>query len=183
MTQRVDGEALRMFMRQVPSPVVVVTAASSDGPRGITIGSFASTSLRPPLISFNVSLDAQIYEALTSGGHFAVHILRDDQAALADHFATRDLTSEEQFDGVAYRIDPDGTPILLDRLGVMVCRMESVHRAGDHSIVVGEVERIDEDLEGEPLIYFDRTYRQVGSEVSPAAFEPVSDQPERAGRT
>lgn len=183
MTQQVDGEELRSIMRHVPSPVTIVTAAGPDGPRGITIGSFASTSLRPPLISFNVSLDAQIYDSLTTEGRFAVHVLRDDQAHLADHFATSDLSSKEQFDGVAYRVDPEGTPILLESLAVMVCKLEAVHRAGDHSIIVGEVDRIEDEADGEPLVYFNRTYRKAGSAVQAAWFEPVGDARERARRS
>ena len=184
MGQRVDGEALRGVMRHVPSPVTIVTAAAADGPRGITIGSFASTSLRPPLISFNVSLDAQIYDALTTESHFAVHVLRDDQAPLADQFATPDLSSAEQFDGVTFRLDPNGTPILLETLAVMICRLDAVHRAGDHSIVVGMVERIEDGSEGKPLLYYDRTYRKVGKDEVPTTwFEPVGETPERARRS
>lgn len=183
MAQRVDGEAFRGVMRHVPSPVTVVTAAAAGGPQGITIGSFASTSLRPPLISFNVSLEAQIYEALTTGSHFAVHVLSEDQAHLADHFATRELSSDEQFDAVAYRVDPEGTPILLDTLAVMYCRRDAVYAAGDHSIIVGLIERVEDGQGGEPLVYFDRTYRTVGDEVQPTWFDPIGDAPERASRS
>ena len=180
MERRVDGEVLRDVMRHVPSPVTIVTIAAEDGIRGITIGSFASTSLRPPLISFNVSKEAQVYEALTREAHFAVHVLSDEQAHLSDHFATPDLSSEEQFDGIAYRIDPNGTPILFDALSVMYCHLHSVHDAGDHSIIVGRVEGIEDGADGSPLMYYDRTYRRVGEEVQPTTFEPVSDSPGRA---
>lgn len=183
MAQRVDGEGLRRMMRHVPSPVTVVTAAAADGPRGITIGSFASTSLRPPLISFNVSLDAQIYDALTTEGTFAVHVLSEDQAHLADHFATPDLSSEEQFEGIAYRTDAVGTPVLLDTLSVMFCDLQAVHAAGDHSIVVGRVEKIEDGAGGKPILYFDRTYRRIGDEVQPTLFEPVGSSSSRAEPT
>lgn len=183
MGQRVDGEALRKAMRHVPSPVTIVTVGAEDGIRGITIGSFASTSLRPPLISFNVSLEAQSYDSLRTASHFAVHVLSDEQAFLSDHFATPDLSSEEQFEGVPYRIQPDGTPIILDTLAVLYCRRHAVYEAGDHSIIVGEVEEIENGLEGQPLLYFDRTYREIGEEVQPSTFEPVGDPPKRAGRS
>lgn len=181
MERRVDGKILRDVMRHVPSPVTIVTIAADEGIRGITIGSFASTSLRPPLISFNVSKEATVYEAITTKPHFAVHVLSAEQAHLSDHFATPDLSSEEQFDGVAYRIDPNGTPVLLDTLSVMYCRLQAVHDAGDHSIVVARVEGIEEGGEGAPLLYYDRRYRSVGEEVQRTTFEPVGDTSRRSG--
>lgn len=175
MDRRVDGEVLRSVMRHVPSPVTVVTVGTPDEIRGITIGSFTSASLHPPLISFNVNREAQAYEALTTVDRFAVHVLSVDQAYLSDHFAEPDLTSEEQFDGVAYRVDPDGTPILLDTIAVIRCRRYAVYEAGDHSIVVGQVESVDDGEDGAPILYFDRTYRTVGDEVQPTFYEPVND--------
>lgn len=174
MQSRIDGEVLRHVMRQVPSPVTVVTVEGEGQIRGITIGSFTSTSLRPPLISFNLSRDAQAYDALVTAERFAVHVLSESQAHLADHFATPDLTSEEQFEAVPHQIDPDGTPILLDTLAVIHCERYAIHDAGDHSIVVGRVMMIKDSSDGAPLLYYDRTYRRVGQEVQPTTFEPAA---------
>lgn len=176
MQTRIDGEVLRHVMRQVPSPVTVVTVQGAGEFRGITIGSFTSTSLRPPLISFNLSRDAQTYEALVTAERFAVHLLSDAQAHLADHFATPDLTGEEQFEAVPYQVDALGTPILIDALAVIHCTRHAIYDAGDHSIVVGRVVRIEHASQGAPLLYFDRTYRRVGEEVQPTTFEPTSGE-------
>lgn len=180
MQSRIDGEVLRHVMRQVPSPVTVVTVAGEGEIRGITIGSFTSTSLRPPLISFNISRDAQAYAALVASERFAVHLLSDKQAHLADHFATPDLTSEEQFDAVPYQLDADGTPILLDALSVMHCDSFAIHDAGDHSIILGRITEIGHSSDGEPILYYDRTYRCIGREVQPTTFEPAAGD-ERSG--
>ena len=174
MHDRVEGEALRKVMRCVPSPVTVVTVCGNSEIRGITIGSFASTSLRPPLISFNVNHEATIFEDLVASETFAVHILNEHQSHLSDHFAKPDLSSEEQWDAIPYRLGPRGTPILLEAMVVIHCRRYAVHEAGDHSIVLGLVTDIQEG-EGAPLIYFDRSYRRVGEEVEPTFFEPVRD--------
>lgn len=182
MQSNMDGDVLRRVMRQVPSPVTIVTVKGDGEIRGITIGSFTSTSLRPPLISFNLSRDAQTYEALVTSERFAVHILSDTQAHLADHFATPDLTGEKQFEAIAYRIDAAGTPILMDVLAVIHCRRHAIYDAGDHSIVVGNVSEIDHLSEGAPLLYFDRTYRRVGEEVQPTTFEPTGEDRSRGGR-
>ncbi len=173
MQSRIDGEVLRHVMRQVPSPVTVVTVKGDGEIRGITIGSFTSASLRPPLISFNLSRDAQSYDALVEAERFAVHILTDEQAFLADHFATPDLTSEAQFEAVPFRVDALGTPILLDTLAVLHCERYAVYEAGDHSIVMGRVTTIDDGGDGSPMLYYDRTYRCVGKEVQPTTFEPA----------
>lgn len=178
MQDRIDGEALRFVMRHVPSPVTIVTVGGEREKRGITIGSFTSTSLHPPLVSFNVSRDARVYDALTTADRFAVHVLSERQAHLSDHFATPDLSGEEQFRDVAYEIEPDGTPILSEALAVVLCDRHAVYDAGDHSIIVGQVVGVGEvDADGLPLVYFDRSYRRVGKEAQPTLFDPVVEEP------
>ena len=165
MSDNIDGERLRKAMRLVPSPVTVVTTGDANGPRGITIGSFNSVSLDPPLISFNLNREAQMYPVAVAASRFAVHLLGDDQAFLSNHFAIPDLSSEEQFAGMVYRDDDYGVPILEDVLVVFHCTLFAVYEAGDHSIFVGEVVGIEEGKRGKPLLYYDRTYRSVGDEL------------------
>ncbi len=177
MEYRIDGDALRFVMRHVPSPVTIVTMAAEQDVRGITIGSFTSTSLHPPLVSFNVNREAGVYDALITCERFAVHVLSDQQAHLSDHFATPELSGEEQFQDVAYEIDMDGTPILSDALAVMLCVRHAVYDAGDHSIIVGRVVGLgDVNADELPLVYFDRAYRRVGREAQPTLFDPVVDE-------
>lgn len=170
---RVDGDALRGVMRRLPSPVTVVTARGPSGARGITIGSFTSTSLDPPLICFNVEKEAQMHDVLASASRYAVHILGEDQAYLSDHFAIPDRTGEEQFASVAYHLGPHGMPILDGVLAVLHCAHYAAYEAGDHSIFVGEVVDIEEGASGGPLLYFNRAYRRVGSAVSPSVVPSV----------
>lgn len=178
MQNRIDGEALRFVMRHVPSPVTIVTVAGEKDIRGITIGSFTSTSLHPPLVSFNISREAGVYDALIACERFAVHVLTELQSHLSDHFATPELSGEEQFRDVAFEIEEDGTPILSDALAVMLCARHTVYDAGDHSIIVGRVVGLgDVDADGLPLVYFDRAYRRIGKEAQPTLFDPVVDKP------
>src|SRR5690606_11818136 len=135
----VDGERLRAVMRRLPSPVTVVTVQGEREMRGITIGSFTSTSLDPPLISFNVEQAAQMHDFLVGATHYAVHLLGVDQAHLSDHFAMPERTGAEQFASVAFHRDARGTPVLDDVLAVLHCTHYAVYEAGDHSIFVGEV--------------------------------------------
>ncbi len=165
MKSPIDGAALRAVMRHVPSPVTVVSFAAADGPRGVTIGSFASVSLDPPLVSFNVSIDSSIHPSLVGAERFAIHILHAGQAELSRHFAQPDLVSSAQFAGIAYR-EVDGVPVLRDALAVLICRRYAVHPAGDHSLMLGEVETIlDPALDALPILYFRQSYRVPGDEV------------------
>ena len=161
-------------MRQVPSPVTVVTVAGSEEMRGITIGSFTSVSLDPPLISFNVALDAQMHDLITQVDRFVVHVLSDEQAHLSNHFAIPDRRGAEQFADVSYRLNTHGIPILDDVLAVFHCILFAVHPAGDHSLVVGEVIEIEDGIAGRPLLYYNRAYRAVGTEVTANLLEPVN---------
>lgn len=161
-----DGDLLRQAMRRVPSPVTVVTVAGPEGPRGITIGSFTSVSLDPPLVSFNVQHGAQIHEALIEADQFLVQVLSDAQAHLSEHFALPGRTSAEQFADVPHRLTPDGLPILADTVTRFRARPHAVHPAGDHSLILAEVLAVEENLEDvAPLVYYDRGYRSVGGET------------------
>ncbi|QXD15227.1 flavin reductase family protein [Rhodocaloribacter litoris] len=162
MPDKLDGEALRDVMRLVPSPVTVVTARSGEEVRGITIGSFTSVSLDPPLVSFNVGRDARMHDLITRADRFAIHVLQEDQAHLSEHFALPDRAAGDQFDAVPHRLDPHGLPLLEDVLAVLVCRPYAVHEAGDHVIVVGEVMEARVGASGRPVLYCRRGYYGLG---------------------
>ncbi len=168
-------EGLRQAMRQVPSPVSVVTASDGRGEiRGITIGSFTSASLSPPLLSFNISREAGIYDLLARADRFALHVLHEGQAHLSDRFATPDMPGVEQFRGVDYRVDAQGLPLLADALATFLCARHAAYDAGDHAILLGRVTDIREAAAGKrPLVYFDRSYRRVGKAAQPASFDPA----------
>lgn len=177
----VDAETLRDVMRRIPAPVTVVTAGRDDNVRGITIGSFASTSLDPPLISFNVEREAQMHDMLQEAPHFAVHLLSEDQVYYSEHFSLPDRTGVEQFESVPYRRGSFDLPVLEGVMAVLYCARYAFYDAGDHSIVVGEVTQIEQGVDGAPLLYFNRSYRSVGSEITSEALGPpdggVSDSP------
>lgn len=173
MSQHSAGEQLRVAMRQVPSAVTVVTVAGANEMRGITIGSFTSVSLDPPLISFNIALDAQVHDLLIGAKHFVVHILSDEQAYLSNHFAVKDRRGEEQFTTVPHRLDANGTPVLEGALGVFYCTHYAVYPAGDHSLLVGRVLAIEDSDDGLPLVYYNRGYRRIGEEVYTNQSVPV----------
>lgn len=168
MTDGFSGDDLRDVMRHVASPVTVVTFPSVDGPRGVTIGSFASVSLDPPLISFNVSRESAAHDALVDVDRFNVNILSAEQAYVASHFALSGLSSRQQFDPVAFELDDNGIARILGCVSTMTCRRMDSLKAGDSTVVVASVEAATMPASDGPLLYFRQLYHGVG--------QPVVDQ-------
>lgn len=148
-------------MRQVASPVTVVTTGRGASARGITIGSFTSTSMEPPLITFNLSKGARMHELLPFEDRFLVHLLRFDQVGVSDHFAKTDSRLTSQFEDVEHAIDVSGIPTLPNVLALFRCKLYNVFPAGDHSLIIGLVESVEIDGVADPLIYCDREYKKV----------------------
>ncbi len=173
MPGKIDEKKLRVAMPRVPSAVTVVTAAGAEEMGGLTIASFTSVSIDPLLISLNVARQAPMHDLIVGAEHFAVHLLSDEQVSLSDHFAVPGLTGMEQFSTIPYRFNAYGTPILEGVLVVFHCARYAVYEAGDHSICVGEVLHIEQEAEGRPLVYFNRSYRSVVDEFEAKTFDPV----------
>lgn len=152
-------------MRQLPFPVTIATAAIGKEKRGITIGSFTSLSLTPPLISFNIDHEAQIHSLISRATHYAIHIPQPDQAKLCNHFAISGQTGAEQFEKIDYYRSAYGSPVLRNISTVIQCRAYDQLKAGDHTIIVGEVVEIDQENENPGVLYHDRSYRSVGQSV------------------
>lgn len=174
MSDPVDATTFRALMRRVPSPVVVVTARGPDEARGITIGSLSSTSLDPPLVCFNVGRDTQMFEVMEDCEEFAVNVLGEEQAHLAEHFARPDLTGSEQLESVRHARNARGTPILEGGSGVLRCVPHGSLPAGDHVLYVGLVVDVEMHPDRGAVIYYKSTYRGVGNELRSTRLDPVN---------
>ncbi|NND72036.1 MAG: flavin reductase family protein [Rhodothermales bacterium] len=161
----IDGQKLRAGMRAVPTAVTVVTTASNGRTRGATIGSFASVSLEPPLVCFNISRDAQLHEVLMDATRLVIHVLRDDQIELSNFFANKDRSSEEQLAQTPHAFDEHGVPILKDALAVFSCNLVSMSETGDSSLVVAHVDAVYSNEDGDPLVFYNRGYCRVGDRL------------------
>jgi 3-hydroxy-9,10-secoandrosta-1,3,5(10)-triene-9,17-dione monooxygenase reductase component len=160
-------------MRRVPSPVVVITASGAGDARGITIGSFTSLALEPPLVCFNVNRDAQMHGVLADATRYAVHVLSEEQAGLANHFAAPDRTGAEQLEAVPHYFDAHGTPILKGATVRLDCTPHERFVAADKTIFVGRVVDIDTPPDRGAVLYYERTYRGVGEELRSTLLSPV----------
>jgi len=147
----IDTLDFRRALSIFATGVGVVTTLDKHGKNvGITISSFNSVSLEPPLILWSVGLDSMSYDAFVSAKHFAVHILGLHQMDLCDRFAQR---SESKFDGIDCREGLHGLPILPDFAACFECSTEHVYAGGDHKIIVGRVLGVEERV-AEPLVYY-----------------------------
>ena len=161
-----DGREFRRVLGHYPTGVVVVTAACPSGPEGMTIGSFASVSLDPPLVSFCPGHDSDSWTRMRDVGSFCVNVLGDDQADVSSIFASK---SQDRFAGVSTRVEATGAPVIEGCLAWIDCRVHAVHTAGDHDIVVGRVvalgtadgEAAPEGPAGGPLVFFMGGYGRV----------------------
>ena len=140
--------------------VTIVTGMDENKkPVGVTVNSFSSVSLDPPLVLFCLDKKALSFDAFSIASRFAINFLAEDQQDLSNKFAQQ---SEDKFAGVAFELNQDGVPILDHCLGNLECRMHAVHDGGDHQIIVGEVSRIREGRDEKPLLYFKGSYGQLG---------------------
>jgi flavin reductase (DIM6/NTAB) family NADH-FMN oxidoreductase RutF len=153
----IDSSLFRQVLGHYPTGVTVVTAAAADGsPIGLTIGSFASVSLDPPLVGFFVTTESERWKAIEASGSFCVNVLGSNQGDLCWQFAKSSIT--EPFDGVDWQPSATtGSPVLADVIASIDCRIESVVPAGDHVFVMGRVEALEHahpDLDPVPLLFY-----------------------------
>jgi len=150
-----DDSRFRDVLGHYPSGVVVVTACDPDGePVGMTIGSFSSVSLEPPLIAYLPERSSPPFERIRTAETFCVNILAGDQEDLCRRFAS----APSDFAGVAWTRSPGGAPVLDGTVGWIECRLHDVRDAGDHHLVLGRVTDLAVSRPVQPLLYFQGGY-------------------------
>jgi 3-hydroxy-9,10-secoandrosta-1,3,5(10)-triene-9,17-dione monooxygenase reductase component len=169
VTAPYDSLEFRRAAGQFLTGVTIVTALTEDGtPVGLTANSFTTVSLDPPLVL--VCLDKRLgsYPAFQLGRAFAVHVLGEEQADLSTRFAMR---GEDKFRGLPWRKGADGVPLLSDYIALWECRIVHAYEGGDHTIFVGQVERLEvADDRRLPLGFLRGKY--IGVHRHPAAYVP-----------
>jgi flavin reductase (DIM6/NTAB) family NADH-FMN oxidoreductase RutF len=154
----VSPDEFRSVLGRFPSGVTVVTTKGADGSdQGMTVSAFSSVSLEPPLVLICIEKSASAYDALTMAPGFVVNILSASQEQIARRFSIVDI---DRFEGVGYSRSRNGHAIIDDVLGVIECSRVANHEAGDHTIIVGEVETTRAET-GTPLLYYRGGYAQL----------------------
>ena len=143
-----DTRALRDALGQFATGVAVVTARGARGPVGMTINSFASVSLDPPLVLWSAARRSERHEAFVGADHFVIHVLGAHQ----DELMARFTRGGAGFAGLPVRDSADGVPTIPGTLARFECVRHALHEAGDHTIVLGRVLRVAR-RDGEPLCF------------------------------
>ncbi len=160
-----DGEFNAMAFRRAlgcfaTGVTLVTTIDRQKQPIAVTVNSFNSVSLEPPLVLFSLARIAQRFDDFLEAGRFAVNVLATSQQELSSRFAT---PGEAMLNGVDYTNGSTGCPLLTGALASFDCLTTAIHDGGDHAIFVGEVQTIAERDGGAPLLYFKGQYGAVAN--------------------
>lgn len=148
----VSGEYFRHVMSQYPTGVAVVTALTRDGgPTGMTVGSFSSVSMDPPLVSFMPAKGSSSWASMQPLTTFCVNVLGSHQDELCRLIASR---KSDKFAGLDWHESPSGNPVLTGCLATIDCTQEHVVDGGDHDIVIGRVQDLSVENPTLPLLFF-----------------------------
>jgi flavin reductase (DIM6/NTAB) family NADH-FMN oxidoreductase RutF len=152
----VTPEQFRRACGRFATGVAVASAMDPEGtPHGLTVSSFTSVSLSPPMVLICLGHAVTSIDIFRASRHFGLSVLFDHQREISDRFARK---GEDRFDGLRWEAGATGVPLLTDVLAQMECEVERRVAAGDHDIFIGRMLRA-RIAEGEPLIYFAGQYR------------------------
>lgn len=147
----IDAKELRHVLGHYPSGLVIVTANTPTGPTGMTLQTFHSLSLDPPLVAVFAGKSSSTWPRVAAAGRFCANILAADQGELAGRFGRRE---DERFAGLACAEDAFGSPMIPGAQAHISCRLISMLDGGDHHIAVAAVEGLSADSSTRPLVYY-----------------------------
>ena len=153
----ISDRTLRDALGRFATGVTVVTTMTPSGPLGMTANSFASVSLRPPLVLWSPARKSQRFPAFEAASYFAIHVLSATQQALAERFSAPLSTG---WGDLAYTPGMGDAPLLDGCTARFECRHEARYEGGDHLIVVGEVLRLVDD-DRPPLLFYRGRYSSL----------------------
>jgi flavin reductase (DIM6/NTAB) family NADH-FMN oxidoreductase RutF len=155
----IDAAQFRAALALRAGGVAIVTARAGERVHGMTVTDFAGVSLEPPLVLVCADKKSHTLPVIESGRNFAVNLLAHGQEALSNRFASKEH-EWTRFEGLVCESGVTGAPFIPGALVSLACRVVALHDAGDHVIVVGEVEEARR-AEASPLVHFRGAYRQL----------------------
>ncbi len=151
----VNGRAYRDALGMFATGVTIVTCDSEVGPLGITVNSFASVSLDPPLVLWSPARASKRCAAFEAAEHFAIHVLNDNQKDHCNVFAKEGGNFQE----LDWSLSDKNVPLIEGCMARFQCIRHAIHDGGDHSIIVGRVVAASVK-EGKPLVFSRGTFGQ-----------------------
>jgi flavin reductase (DIM6/NTAB) family NADH-FMN oxidoreductase RutF len=158
--EAVSADEFRRACSRFATGVTVAGAIDAKGaPHGLTVNSFSSVSLDPPLILICLGHAIAALDVFRQARHFGLSVLRDTQRALSERFAA---PMDNRFESLAWRQGKNGVPLLDGALAQIECTTIRRVSIGDHDILIGEMTAAAVE-QGEPLIYYASEYRKLES--------------------
>ena len=149
-TDTLDPDFLRLVFGRFPTGVTIVTTRAADHrPVGVTVNSFNTVSLEPPLVLWSLTSSSVSLPAFKERGRFAISILADHQRDIAIRFAS---PVEDKFRDMPTLTGLGDIPLIDGAVAHLECRIESLIPAGDHTILLGRIERAGQ-RDGTPLVF------------------------------
>jgi len=169
-TSDIDPKDLRQVFGRFGTGVTVITTRAPDGTLiGVTVNSFNTVSLEPPIVLWSLSITSPSLELFRAAGHFAVNVLTLDQLDLSRRFSR---PAENKFAGVDFSNGLDGAPLLAGCAATIECAVLNEHLVGDHVLFLGQVKRYAYE-HAAPLLFFNGKYIQgvdlMAASVAPSA--------------
>jgi flavin reductase (DIM6/NTAB) family NADH-FMN oxidoreductase RutF len=153
----VTGAEFRKACGRFATGVAIASVVDAEGtPHGLTVSSFTSVSLDPPLVLICLGHAVSAIHHFRAASHFGINILAEDQRALSERFARK---GHDRFEGVAWHAGQTGVPLLPGALAAIECAVHRIVPMGDHDILVGEMMHA-QTRDGEPLLHFGGGYRK-----------------------
>ncbi|MEO9843579.1 MAG: flavin reductase family protein [Roseobacter sp.] len=155
----IDPRELRDVLGCFATGVAVVTSVGDEGkPVGMTINSFSSVSLDPPLVLWSIGLNTPSRSAYANHSSFAINIMCAESKETSLHFAR---PSEDKFADVDWTPGHDGVPVLKAALATLECTVQDRIISGDHEIFIGRVVRLG-NRDGDPLLFHRGKFAHLG---------------------
>jgi flavin reductase (DIM6/NTAB) family NADH-FMN oxidoreductase RutF len=161
-----DSRRFRNALGQFPTGVVIATARTAPGQLiGMTMSSFNSVSLDPPLILFSVLRQAHSFTVWQGIDRYAINVLNEEQEQVSNQFAR---SKGDKWEGISPLTGDTGVPMLPNAAVVFECETHARFDGGDHEIFVARVAAMHEHSvnRGRPLVFFEGRYRQLASSAN-----------------
>lgn len=154
-----DSREFRNAMGRFTTGVCVITVQPEDhAPIGMTVNSFASLSLDPPLLLWNLQNNSECYNMFVGAKSWAANVLAQDQLELSNQYAKK---GQHELDKSHFRIGSSGAPVLRGALTTFECETWRTYDGGDHQILVGHVIGMNNRPTGRPLVFYGGRYGEL----------------------
>ena len=150
----ITNDTFKELMKRFASGVTLITFDDGGKYSGLTVSSFCSLSMDPPLILICIDKNIHSHNSLKNGASFGVNICTSEQGKLAWDFANSNVDKNELILSLKHNVTDNNVPLLSDCLASMECTIKEAYAGGDHTIFVGQIESGDFDDKSDPLIYY-----------------------------